>query len=338
MFFCRYYVIIEFMKTINQDIKDRQFKRVYLLFGEEEYLKKRYKHMLIEAIAGDDTMNKSFYEGKGIDVNEVIDMAETMPFFADYKLLVIEDSGFFKSSQDKLAEYVKNIPESTVIVFVESEVDKRNKLYKAVKAAGYACEMGRQDEKALSLWAAKVFNSYNKKITQSNMSYFLSKVGTDMELLSNEIEKLVSFCGDREVIEKKDIDEICITQLSVRIFDMIDAISVKDSKKTLECYYELIESKEPPERILFMIIRQFNLMLQAKDLTARGMGQTQIAQEMGVQSFIAGKTIRQSKNFTIGELKSGLRDSVEMDEMFKSSRMDKNMGIELLLVKYSSKH
>ena len=134
------------MKTINQDIKERKFKRAYLLFGEEEYLKKRYKHALIDAIAGEDTMNKSFYEGKGIDVNQVIDMAETMPFFADYKLLVIEDSGFFKSSQDKLAEYVKTIPETTVILFVESEVDKRNKLYKAVKSAGYVCEMGRQDE------------------------------------------------------------------------------------------------------------------------------------------------------------------------------------------------
>ncbi|MBE5959269.1 MAG: DNA polymerase III subunit delta [Lachnospiraceae bacterium] len=325
------------MKSINQDIKDRNFKRTYLLFGEEEYLKRRYKHSLIEAIAGDDTMNKSFYEGKGIDVNEVIDMAETMPFFADYKLLVIEDSGFFKSSQEKLAEYVKNIPETTVILFVESEVDKRSKMFKAVKAAGYVCEMGRQDEKSLAIWAAKIINSHNKKITQNNMTYLLGKVGTDMELLSNEIEKLVDYCGSREIIEKSDIDVICTTQLSVKIFDMIDAISAKDSKKTLECYYELIESKEPPERILFMIIRQFNLMIQAKDLSARGMGQAQIAQAMGVQSFIVGKTIRQSKNFTLAELKNGLRDSVEIDEMFKNSKMDKNMGIELLLVKYSSK-
>ena len=156
-----------------------------------------------------------------------------------------------------------------------------------------------------------------------------------MEVLSREIEKLISYALNKNVISKEDIDAVCIKQLNVRIFDMMDAISVKNQKKTLDCYYELIAEKEPPMRILFMISRQFNLMLQAKDLSSRGMNREQVAHTMGVQSFIAGKCINQCRNFSMAELKSGLAESVNTESLIKSGMMDENIGVEMLLVKYS---
>lgn len=179
-------------------------------------------------------------------------------------------------------------------------------MYKAVKKNGYICEINRQSEKDIEVWAAKIFDYNGKKITKADMAYFIANVGTDMEILSQEIEKLISYAYDKNVINKNDIDAVCIKQLNVRIFDMIDAISVKNQQKTLDCYYELIAEKEPPMRILFMISRQFNLILQAKDLSARGMSKEQIAGAMGVQGFIASKSISQSRNFTVSELKAGL--------------------------------
>lgn len=325
------------MKTINQNIKEKNFQRAYLLFGEEDYLKKNYRNKLIQAISHGDTMNISFYEGKGINTKAVIDMAETMPFLAEYRLMVLEDTGLFKSGGEDLAEYMKNIPESTVFLFVESAVDKRSKMFKSVKANGYVCEMGRQDEKSLEIWAVKIIASEGKKITQKNIKYLLEKVGTDMEVLSTEIEKLISYCLKKEVIEKEDIDAVCTTQISIKIFDMIDAISEKNQKKTLDAYYDLLATKEPPMRILYMITRQFNLMLQAKDLNAGGMPKDQIAKAMGVQTFIAGKSVNQSKNFTLSDLKKGLAESVLTEELIKSGRMDENVGVEMLLVKYSCK-
>ena len=121
------------------------------------------------------------------------------------------------------------------------------------------------------------------------------------------------------------------------IIDMVDAISVKNQKKTLDCYYELIAEKEPPMRILFMIARQFNLILQAKDLSARGMGRDNIATAMGVQGFIANKSINQSRNFSVTELKAALADCVKTEESIKKGIMDENIGVEMLLVKYSRK-
>ncbi len=323
------------MKTLAADIKSGNFKKVYLICGEEEYLKLNYKNQFIRAVAGDDTMNLGIYEGKNFDVNEVIDTAETFPFFAERRLIVMEDTGLFKSGGEELAEYMGKIPDSTIFLFVEQNVDKRSKMYKAVKANGYICEINRQTEKDLSLWAARIFAKDGKKITNADMSYLIANVGTDMEVLSKEIEKLISYDLNKEIISKEDIDAVCVKQLNVRIFDMVDAISVKNQKKTLDCYYELIAEKEPPMRILFMVARQFHLILQAKDLSARGMSKDQIAQTMGVQGFIATKSIRQSRNFSVAELKSALAESVQTEEMIKKGMLDENIGVEMLLIKYS---
>ncbi len=325
------------MKTLSEDIKTGKFKRVYLLCGEEEYLVKNYKNQLIQAINGGDTMNSNFYEGKGLNVKEIIDVAETMPFMAEYRLVVLEDTEMFKSGGDELAEYVKSIPESTIMLFVESNIDKRSKLYKAVKASGYICEMTSQTEGDLSVWAARLFANAGKRITKANMMYLLQKVGTDMETLSTEIEKLICYCMKTDVVDKDAIDAVCVTQMSVKIFDMIDAISTKNQKKTLDSYYELIAAKEPPMRILYMITRQFNLMLQAKDLSNQGMGKNDVAKAMGVQAFIAGKSIQQARNFQMRELKDGLTESIKTEQLIKRGAMDENIGVEMLLIKYSKK-
>ena len=142
------------MKSLNEDIKTGQFKQVYLLYGEEAYLKKQYKDRLTRAMLPEgDTMNYAYYEGKGIDGAELIDLAETMPFFAERRLIVVENSGFFKSAEPQLADYMKELPETACFLFVEQEVDKRSRMFKAVKTVGRAVELSsmgiRVDEKSL---------------------------------------------------------------------------------------------------------------------------------------------------------------------------------------------
>ena len=101
------------MKSLNEDLKTGQFKQVYLLYGEESYLKKQYKDRLSKAMLPEgDTMNYAYYEGKGTDVKQVIDLAETLPFFAPRRLIVMEDTGFFKSASPELSEYIRSMPET----------------------------------------------------------------------------------------------------------------------------------------------------------------------------------------------------------------------------------
>ena len=249
----------------------------------------------------------------------------------------MENSNLFTGEGEPLAEFLPEIPDTTVMVFVQRTVDKRTKLYKAIKEAGYICEINKQTEQDVSIWAAKLLANSKKKITKADMSYLLAMVGLDMEILSNEIEKLVCYCMNKPVIKKEDIDAVCTKQLSVRIFDLMDEMSLKNQKKALDCYYELTTDKNEPFVILRMIGRQFNLLLQAKDLKSRGVDKSEMLKVMGQPNFVVDKCIRQSKNFTIDDLKEGLKDSLETEEKIKNGLIDSNIGVELLIVKYTTK-
>ena len=250
------------MKQLTNDIKNKEFKNAYLLVGEEDYLKSVYTKQMVEAITDGNNMNETYYNGNDIDVNDVIENAKSSPFFAEKKIIVAENTNLFSSGGEALAELIPELPESTVMVFVERKVDKRGKLYKAIKEAGHIAEIEKQGEQEVAIWAAKVLANSKKKITKADMSYLISMVGVDMEILSNELEKLICYCMNKPVIKKEDIDAVCSKQLSIRIFDLMDQMSYKNQKKALDCYYELITDKNEPFAILRMISRQFNLLLQ----------------------------------------------------------------------------
>ncbi|QHQ61883.1 DNA polymerase III subunit delta [Anaerocolumna sedimenticola] len=324
------------MKNIKEHIRQNQFKPVYLLYGSESYLKKLYKDKLKTAILGEsDEMNYSYFEGKGAEVPKIIAAADTLPFFSDRRLIIIENSGLFKN-QNNLADYIKSIPETTHIVFVETEIDKRNRLFKAVKDAGSISEMNGMDENNLKLWITSLLDKEKKKITGDNILYLLSKTGTDMENIQNEVEKLICYAMDRAVITSEDIDAVCTTQISGKIFLMIDAIGSRKQKQALDLYYDLLALKEKPMSILFLITRQFNILIQVKDLAALGYNNTIISQKTGLMPFTIGKYLGQGKNFTMKTLKEALQSCAEIEELIKTGRLMDTIGVELLIVKYSA--
>ena len=221
--------IIETMKSLNEDLKTGQFSQIYLLYGEENYLKKQYKERFVKAMLPQgDTMNYAYYEGKGVEIREVIDLAETLPFFAERRLIVFENTGLFKSSGADLAEYIKTMPETTYFIFVEEEVDKRSKLYKAVKAKGHIVELPFQDESTLKRWILGNVRREGKQISDASVGYFLGKVGTDMHNIQGELEKLFCYTLHRDVITPEDIDAVCINQIGNHIFEMVNAVAEKN--------------------------------------------------------------------------------------------------------------
>ncbi|MDD6492430.1 MAG: DNA polymerase III subunit delta [Firmicutes bacterium] len=324
------------MQRLIEDIKTQQFNHIYLLFGEEAYLRKQYRDKLKEAIIGDDTMNYHYYEGKDISVGEVIDQAETLPFFAERRLIILENSGLFKSGGEQLAEYLSAQAQSTYFVFVEAEIDKRSKLYKTVLSKGCAIEFAMQDEATLKRWILGMVKKENKKISENTLTLFLEKTGTDMENIRKEAEKLFCYCMEKEMITQQDVEAICTRQIGNHIFDMVGAIADKKQKKALELYYELLAQKEPPMRILFLIARQFNLLLQVKELREKGYQNKTIGEKVGLPGFIAGKYVAQAARFKSAELRDAVEACVDAEEAIKTGRMNDNMSVEMLIIRYSS--
>ncbi len=321
------------MKSLNEDIKKGQFKNIYLLYGEEAYLKKQYKNRLTKAMIPDgDTMNYAYYEGKKIPVPEVIDLAETMPFFSERRLIVIEDSGLFKTAAPELADYLKTVPPTAHFLFVEQEVDKRGKLYKAVKEKGRIVELSRQDERTLVRWLMSLAKQEGKPIQEHVARHILSRAGTDMENLEQEMEKIFCYALDKSEIEISDVDAVCTAQISNHIFEMVEAVAKRNKKKALDYYYDLLALKEPPLRILYLLIRQFRLLLEVQGLVKKGMGRKQIAEKAGIHPFAAGKYMEQCRNFKGSDLRAIMETGADLETDVKTGRLDEVMSVEIFIL------
>lgn len=325
------------MKNIQEDIKTGKFKKAYLLFGEETYLLTQYKQNLLKALSPDgDEMNFTRFEGKNTDTGEVINLCETLPFFADRRIVLLEDTGFFKRKCDELADYMKTLPDYLCIIFAETEVDKRSRLYKAVKASGSTAEFVRQDEKVLMRWAAGVLGKEGRRITQRDMEYFLHAAGTDMGNIRTELEKLICYTQGRDVVTAEDIDAVCTVRIANQIFDMVRAVTEKDQKKALDLYYDLLALREPPMRILFLLARQYRQLLTARRMEEAGLSRPEIVSGLGVPPFAAGKIISCARSYQVAELEGAIRDFVDAEEAVKTGKLGDVMSVELLIVKYSS--
>ena len=326
------------MKNIDEDIKRGQFAQVYLLYGEEAYLKKQYKDKLKHAMVPEgDTMNFSAFEGKSINPKEIIDLAETLPFFADRRVILIENSGFFKNACEELAEYLPQVAPATHFIFVEDEVDKRSKMYKAAKASGRIVEFLPQTEELLTRWILGRLKREGKNITGSVMQLFLTKTGTDMGNIDRELEKLLCYTLDRDVITAEDVEAVVTEQTTNKIFEMVNAVAEHNQRRALDLYYDLLTLKEPPMRIMFLISRQFRILFHIRDMAAKGLDQQTMAKKAGIPPFAVRKNVSQAKGFTMEQLKQALCDGAELEEAVKTGRMDDQMAVELFLMKYSAK-
>ena len=151
-----------------------------------------------------------------------------------------------------------------------------------MKAKGYIVELSTQDEGTLKRWIQGIVRREKKQIPDSVILYFLNKVGTDMENIQRELEKVFCYSLDRQEITKEDIDAVCVTQITNHIFDMVNAVADKNQRKALDLYYDLLALKEPPMRILFLMIRQYRILFQVKGLLGQGYGKKEIASKAGL--------------------------------------------------------
>ncbi len=330
------------MKELKKQMKEKMFCPCYLFYGNESYLKKAYaekmKSSMIEESAK--LMNYDCFEDKKIAVSTLIDAAETMPFLSDKRLIVVKNSGLFrvgrKDDSEKMAEYIANIPESTCILFIEEEIDKRGKLYKAVGKNGYAVEFKALSEKDLVTWISRECKKNNLKIEGATASYLIRTVGGDMENLVREMAKLAAFEGEGGIISTHDIDEICIKSLETRIFDLVGALGSGKTKEAVTIYRNLLMMKESPIMVLTMLSRQFRIILQCKTLLEAGEPQNGIGQRTGLRDFVVRECLRQGKNFSTKRLKEGLDDCLETDVNIKTGKMNGELAVEVLIIKYGT--
>ena len=321
------------MRKVSEDIKKGTFQRLYVMYGEEAYLRKDFVDRLIQALVPEgDLMNFTKFVGKDVRPGEVIDTAETMPMFAERRVILLEDTGFLKNACEELAAYVKNLPDYLVMVFNESQVDKRNGLYKAAAKVGdiEVFEPMKGDE--LASWVQSFMKMNHKQMAGRDCQLLVSRVGADMGLLRQEMEKLLAYTQGRTLVTAEDIGEICSVSITDRMFDMIRAITNQDQEKALSLYYDLLSLKVSPVKILTLLGREYMNLLKARDLAGQGYANADLARFLGIPAFAVRTTMAVAGRYTAAKLRGILQKIGDADMQIKSGAGTDQLTVEVLIV------
>lgn len=331
------------MKELKNDLKTGQFKRIYLFHGEEKYLIQHYERQLRDKIVPPsyETMNLDIYNGKAVSATTIADACATLPFLNEYRLVVVRDSHLFspgrKDETEKFAAFVPEIPDTTVLIFVEDSIDKRNRLYKMAAGAGRLCEFKTPSEKELTTWIMNVCTKQGKKISPAAASVLLRTVAHSMDAIKGELDKLIAYTGREMEIRTEDIRTVCTVSLEAKIFDLVEAVGSKKTELALIQFSNLLLMKEQPIMILSMIARQFRLILQSKILHENGLSSDEIASALSARGFVIKECLRQAVNFKKSVLLRAIEDCAEADMSIKTGRISDKLAVETLIMKYAAK-
>ena len=326
------------MMELKNELSQNKVRSCYLFTGEEEYLRRQYADILKKTVLpSDDDLNYTKMEGKDCTFEDLAETAETMPFFAERRMIVVDDSHWFRTGTDKdLTSFIQDIPETACVLFLEQEIDKRSRNYKAMAKDGTVVSFDTPDESMLVSWIGSVFRKEGKNISRDTAMYLIRRCGTNMDNLKNEMEKLVSYAMNEDTVTPRHISELCSRHLEDQIFAMMDAVAGGKQKETLSMYNELLALRESPMKILSLLSRHFRILLQVKDMEELGMSGADMAQAAGVPPFAVKKYRAQAAAFSVEELRKAADDCLENDELIKSGNMTDILAVETFLVRYTS--
>lgn len=340
-------------KDVLLDLKNDCLGHLYLFYGIESYLIEHTIHAIKEKVIDKnfESLNYQVMDGKETTVDQIINACETLPFMGAKRMIYIKDLECFynkkknisEGEEERLITYFQNLPATTHLFFVVTEaVDKRKKIVKAIKKHGEIVVFDKLTEKDAYKWVAKTFGKQHKKIYEKEITFLLEVTGyldknsvKSLKDLENEINKLVSFVGDKKIIQREDIELLAPRFIENNIFSLVEAIGTKNGDKALKLLNDMLLEGEAETKILYMIIRQFRHLLQIKLMEAQGYTAMAIAPKLGLQQFVVKKYLKQAMNFSVDGLRKALQECLWIDESMKRGRIDQRLGIELFISKFA---
>lgn len=318
-------------KDFQRETNAGNFKNLYLFYGADEYIKDFCIKLLKEKLIGNQDLYFTSIEKK-ISLSNLEEICEEMPLFASKKIVLIKSSGFFdsKSSGEDNYSFFLDIPPHTCLIFREDNIDKRTKSYKSFLEGGYAIECQKPDTKTIGKILTKVAMQSNRKITIEAIDTMMLGLGDDLVKLMNELEKLILFTKEGDIIGKEEVLAVCEISISQRIFDLTDALSLGNTDKALKALTYLIDNNEAPQLIIVMIARQFLRLYDSKCILESGGKLQDLVENFGVRDFVARNLINQSRNYTRQNLLERFERALTLDADVKLGLIDINKALEII--------
>lgn len=312
----------------------------YVFHGTDEFTRAETLADFRGRLGSADTadLNTTFLDGRKASLAELRHACDAIPFLAEKRLVIIEGLLTRAVKQEKLldelAEYLLRLPETTRLVFIEENPlpDNHPILQLAQQdARGYVKRFDPPDAKVLPRWVAERVRKHGGEIEPQAAARLAAAVGADLRLLDQEVVKLVTYVNAGRPITIADVDEVVPYAQAAVIFDLVDALGRRDGRTAAQTLHRLLDAGEHPLGLLTMIVRQFRLLIQVKELKAEGANPQTIAKELGIHPFPARKLHNQAAYFTTAQLEAVYRHLLETDVGIKSGEIEAEVALDLLV-------
>ena len=325
----------------------------YLLRGDDST---RIKEVIagFQAGLGDPSMadlNTTRHDGESLSFEKLQADALTMPFLADRRLVIVENARAFlaKMAKDRAQtclELFGNLPETTALVMVveDQQAKKRGERYweygktyawltdwmRARNELALLIDCALPDEEDMPSWILRKAKELGGGFKPDAARLLASYVGNNTLRAQNEVLKLITYVGERQVVEEADVSLLTAQEQEGNIFTFTDALGERNSKAAMQQFMLLMENNDLLE-LTGMIHRQFRLLIQAREILDSGGKAQDIEQELGVLNFVARKLSDQARRFSMRQLLDIYDRLLKIDLDMKSGGTPGDVAYEILI-------
>ena len=273
-------------QELHKALKQGETRPLYLLYGAETYLRDLAARAIADAALADAPLrefNETTYSLVNTDVQQAIAAAEQLPMMSARRVVLVRDfTKLREADEEALARYLARPVESTVVIFVADELDKRRKLTKTLLEVCAAVEFAPLADAELAEWGKRRLRELKVQTDERTLRQVIALAGPDVRTLSNELEKLATAALDSGLISMEMVDALVGRSRELSNFELTDHLVARNRKRALQTLRRLLDDGAEPVMLIGLVASNYHRLALAKELMSRGAPNNEVYRQVGI--------------------------------------------------------
>jgi DNA polymerase-3 subunit delta len=308
-------------EEFEASLKRGEVSPLYYFYGDEPYLVERSTDRLLEKLVDPASrdFNLNIYYGNECRGDEIVDTAQTMPMFADWRVVLVKrGQGLSQAAYDLMTHYVQDPSPTTCLIIQGEKIDQRRKFFTEIKKNGALVECKRPYENQLGSFIRDEAAGYGKRVDAAAVELLVHLVGNNLQELAAQIEKVALYIGNRDAIGIDDVRAVVSDTRVDSVFELANALGNKDMQSVLRRLQTILRDGEAPLMILAVITRHFRQLWQVREMIDRRLPEQEIGKNTGISPYFLKGMIRQARNYSTREIRMNFERLYSADLAMKS--------------------
>jgi DNA polymerase III subunit delta len=327
-------------EDLRKALKAGQLDALYLLFGAETYLRDLAARAITEAVLRDTQLrefNESSFSLATTDVQQAIAAAEQLPMMASRRVVRVTDFNRLREADEEaLARYLSRPAQSSVVIFIADDLDKRRKLSKTLLDACTSVEFAPLTDAELATWAKSRLRELKADVDERSLHQIIALVGSDVRTLSNELEKLATAALPSSRISMELVETLVGRSRVLSNFELTDHLIARNRRRAVQTLHRLLDDGAEPVMLIGLIAGNYHRLALAKELMARGAAKEEVFRLVAMPYSKREEFLATARRTEASALSRSIERIAAADLAIKTSQATPRLQLELLVCELSA--